>query len=86
MRDTMIKKLFSRRHKQVVYRLDAKLNGKRFRRFFLKKSEAEAVAYKLKHDTVARQYGLPTTQDRPMLVDLIDKRLNAITQQPANLP
>jgi len=46
----MIKVMFSTRHKRKVYRLDATVNGKRFRRFFLKKAEAEAVAYKIKHD------------------------------------
>lgn len=74
----MIKKLFSRRHKQLVYRLDAKLNGKRFRRFFLKKSEAEAVAYKIKHDEVAKRYGLPLMAERPFLSELIEKRLKMI--------
>lgn len=77
----MIKKLYSRRHKQVVYRLDATLNGRRFRRFFLKKSEAEAVAYKIKHDETARRYGLPIMQDRPMLDELIDRRLGSITNK-----
>jgi integrase len=75
----MIKLMFSRRHKRKVYRLDATVNGKRFRRFFLKKSEAEAVAYKIKHDEVARRYGLPMLAEHPSLADLIEKRLNVIT-------
>jgi integrase len=74
----MIKTMFSRRHRQKVYRLDATVNGKRFRRFFLKKSEAEAVAYKIKHDAIARRYGLPVAAERPFLSDLIVKRLTAI--------
>lgn len=74
----MIKTIFSKRHKCKVYRLDAKVNGKRFRRFFFKKSEAEAVAYKIKHDEVARRYGLPVLAERPFLSDLIEKRLALI--------
>lgn len=74
----MIKAVFSKRHKRTVYRLDAVENGQRFRRFFFKKSEAEAVAYKIKHDAVARRYGLPTNAYRPLLSDLIEKRLNVI--------
>lgn len=53
-------------------------NGKRFRRFFLRRSDAEAVAYKIKHDTIARRYGLPVMAERPFLSDLIEKRLAAI--------
>ncbi len=75
----MIKLMFSRRHKRKVYRLDATVNGKRFRRFFLKKSDAEAVAYKIKHDAIARRYGMPVLAERPLLWDLIEKRLAAIT-------
>lgn len=71
----MIKLMFSKRHKSKVYRLDATVNGKRFRRFFLKKAEAEAVAYKIKHDTIAKRYGLPMMAERPLLSDLIEKRL-----------
>lgn len=74
----MIKLMFSKRHKSKVYRLDATVNGKRFRRFFLKKSEAEAVAYKVKHDTIAKRYGLPVMSERPFLTDLIEKRLAQI--------
>lgn len=74
----MIKTMFSKRHKGKVYRLDAKVNGKRFRRFFFKKSEAEAVAYKIKHDEVARRYGLPVLAERPLLSDLSTKRLASI--------
>lgn len=74
----MIKTMFSKRHKSKVYRLDATVNGKRFRRFFFKKSEAEAVAYKIKHDEVARRYGLPVAAERPFLSDLVDKRLSMI--------
>ena len=74
----MIKLMFSRRHKRKVYRLDATVNGKRFRRFFLKKADAEAVAYKIKHDTIAKRYGLPVMAERPLLSDLVEKRLKAI--------
>ena len=61
----MIKLMFSRRHKRKVYRLDATVNGKRFRRFFFRRSDAEAVAYKIKHDTIARRYGMPVMAERP---------------------
>src|SRR5688500_6107812 len=75
----MIKPVFSKRHKGKVYRLDATVNGKRFRRFFLKKADAEAVAYKIKHDAIARRYGLPVAAERPFLSNLIKKRLAAIS-------
>src|SRR5687768_243245 len=75
----MIKPMFSRRHGQKVYRLDVTVNGRRFRRFFLKKSDAEAVAYKIKHDAITRRYGLPVAAERPFLSDLIEKRLSAIS-------
>lgn len=71
--------MFSRRHKRKVYRLDATVNGKRFRRFFLRRSDAEAVAYKIKHDTIAKRYGMPVMADRPLLFDLIERRLAAIS-------
>ena len=74
----MIKPVYSKRHKRQVYRLDATVNGKRFRRFFLKKSVAEAVAYKIKHDEIAKRYGLPVLSDRPLLSDLVTKRLDVI--------
>lgn len=75
----MIKLMFSRRHKRKVYRLDATVNGKRFRRFFFRRSDAEAVAYKIKHDTIAKRYGMPVMAERPFLTDLIEKRLTVIT-------
>ncbi len=75
----MIKLMFSRRHKRKVYRLDATVNGKRFRRFFFRRADAEAVAYKIRHDTIARRYGLPVMAERPLLSDLVEKRLAAIT-------
>lgn len=74
----MIKVKFSKRHKCKVYRLDATVNGVRFRRFFLKKSEAEAVAYKIKHDAIARRYGLPVMAERPLLSELVEKRLKVL--------
>ena len=67
----MIKQVYSRRLKRKVYRLDARpTHGKRFRRFFLRRSDAEAVAYKMKHDAIMKRFGLPTTVDRPLLSDL----------------
>src|SRR5688572_8256499 len=74
----MIKPVYSKRHKRMMYRLDASVNGQRSRRFFLKKSDAEAAAYKIKHDTIAKRYGLPALTERPMLVDLVEKRLEVI--------
>lgn len=78
----MIKLMFSKRHKRKVYRLDATVNGKRFRKFFFRRSDAEAVAYKIKHDEVARRYGLPVMAERPFLSDLVEKRLNSLDGQP----
>ena len=62
----MIKQVYSRRLRRNVYRLDTRLsNGIRFRKFFLKRSDAEAVAYKIKHDASTRRFGLSITLDRP---------------------
>jgi hypothetical protein len=67
----MIKQVYSRRLKINVYRLDTRLtHGIRFRRFFLKRSDAEAVAYKIKHDATTRRFGLSVALDRPMLSEL----------------
>jgi|ERR1051326_5729500 integrase len=76
----MITAYFSIRYKRRRYLLDITLrNGQRIRHSFDKKSDAEAVAYKYKHDDVARRYGLPTTLERPFLSDLIEKRLARLT-------
>ena len=51
----MIKQVYSRRLKKNVYRLDTHLtHGIRFRKFFLRRCDAEA-AYKIKHDATTRQ-------------------------------
>lgn len=76
----MIKLMFSKRHKRKVYRLDAKVNGKRFRRFFFRRVDAEATAYKIKHDEVARRYGLPMMTERPLFSELVEKRKLALAQ------
>ena len=74
----MITPYFSKRYKRRKYLLDITLrNGKRIRHSFDKKSDAEAVAFKYKHDDVARRYGLPTAAEQPFLCDLIEKRLTA---------
>lgn len=70
----MIKQVYSRRLKRNVYRLDTRLsNGIRFRKFFLKRSDAEAVAYKIKHDASTRRFGLSITLDRPILSELAQR-------------
>src|SRR5260370_41201262 len=67
----MIKQVYSRRVKRNVYRLDTRLtNGIRFWRFFLKRSDAEAVAYKIKHDATMRRFGLPVALERTRLCEL----------------
>jgi hypothetical protein len=67
----MIKQVYSRRLKKNVYRLDTRLShGIRFRRFFLKRSDAEAVAYKIKHDATTRRFGLSVALDRPLVSEL----------------
>ena len=67
----MIKQLYSRRLKKNVYRLDTRLaHGIRFRKFFLRRCDAEAVAYKIKHDATTRRFGLSVALDRPMLSEL----------------
>jgi integrase len=74
----MITPYFSKRYSRRRYRVDITLrSGQRFRHSFDKKSDAEAVAYKYKHDDVARRYGLPTAAEQPFLSDLITKRLTA---------
>jgi len=75
----MIRCVFSKRHKRKMYLLSATpANGKRFRRMFFRRADAEAAAYKIKHDAIARRYGLPVMAERPFLSDLIEKRLKAI--------
>src|SRR5688572_21611255 len=70
----MITQVYSRRLKKNVYRLDVRLStGQRIRKFFLKRGEAEAVAYKIKHDSVARRFGLPVTVDRSTLLELSER-------------
>src|SRR5713226_10004096 len=67
----MIKQVYSRRFKKNVYRLDTRLtHGIRFRRFFLRRCDAEAVAYKIKHDATTRRFGLSVALDRPLLSEL----------------
>lgn len=74
----MITPYFSKRYRRKKYLLDITLrSGKRIRHSFDKKSDAEAVAYKYKHDDVARRYGLPLATEQPFLSDLIEKRLTA---------
>lgn len=74
----MITSYFSIRYKRRRYLLDITLrSGQRIRHSFDKKSEAEAVAFKYKHDDVSRRYGLPTVAEQPFLSDLIEKRLTA---------
>lgn len=69
---------FSIRYKRRRYRLDITLrSGKRIRHSFDKKSDAEAVQLKYKHNDVSRRYGLPTVAEQPFLSDLIEKRLTA---------
>lgn len=76
----MIRSYFSVRYKRRRYRLDVTLrNGQRIRRSFDKKSDAEAVAYKYRHDETAHRYGLPLAADRPFLSDLTQKRLAVIS-------
>lgn len=75
----MITPYFSIRYRRKRYRLDITLrNGQRIRHSFDKKSDAESVAYKYKHDEVARRYGLPVSADRPFLSDLVEKRLGSL--------
>lgn len=74
----MITPYWSKRYGKRRYRLDITLrSGQRVRHSFDKKSDAEAVAYKYRHDDVARRYGLLLTTERPFLSDLVIKRLTA---------
>src|SRR5258708_7924215 len=67
----MIKQVYSRRLKRNVYRLDTRLaHGIRFRKFFLRRCDAEAVAYKINHDATTRRFGLSMALDRPFLSEL----------------
>lgn len=69
---------FSKRYGKRRYLLDVTLrSGQRIRHSFDKKSDAEAVQVKYKHDDVSRRYGLPTAAEQPFLSDLIEKRLTA---------
>lgn len=74
----MIVPYFSKRYRKRRYLLDITLrSGQRIRHSFDKKSEAEAVLLKYKHNDVTRRYGLPTIEDIPFLSDLVEKRLKA---------
>lgn len=74
----MITPYFSVRYKKTRYRLDLTLrSGARLRQSFDKKSDAQRVELKLRADDLSRRYGLPATEDRPFLSDLIEKRLTA---------
>lgn len=74
----MITPYFSKRYRRKRYLLDITLrSGKRVRHSFDKKSDAEAVLLKYKHDDLSRRYGLPTAAEQPFLSDLIEKRLTA---------
>src|ERR1044072_4241249 len=77
----MIKQVYSRRLKRSVYRLDARTQGKRIRKFFLKRADAEAVAYKFRYDAIVKPFGLPTTLERPLLSDLCAKLVADITNR-----
>jgi hypothetical protein len=67
----VIKQVYSRRLKKNVDRLDTRLaHGIRFRKFFLRRCDAEAVAYKIKHDATTRRFGLSVALDRPMPSEL----------------
>src|SRR5262249_44165485 len=43
--------------------------------------EAETVEYKIKHDPQVRRYGLPAFVERPLLSELILKRVASITRK-----
>jgi integrase len=77
----MIKQVYSRRLKRRIYRLDARTQGKRIRKFFLKRADAEAIAYKFRYDTIMKPFGLPTTLERPLLSDLCAKLEADITNK-----
>lgn len=74
----MIKQVYSRRHKKNVYRLDTRVNGVRFRKFFFRRGDAEAVAYKISHDSTMRRFGLAIPLDRPLLADLVERYVDDI--------
>lgn len=74
----MITPYFSKRYRKRMYLLDITLrSGKRVRHSFEKKSDAEAVLFKYKHDDISRRYGLPFASAPAFLSDLIEKRLTA---------
>lgn len=76
----MIVPYFSKRYRKKRYLLDITLrSGQRIRHSFDKKSEAEAVLLRYKHDDITRRYGLPTMAEQPFLSELIEKRLTAYT-------
>jgi len=71
----MIKAIYSHKLKRNVYKLDMRVDGTRIVRIFLERADAERVQYKAKHEQNARRYGLSITTVRPLLADLIEKRL-----------
>lgn len=77
----MIKQVYSTKMRRKVYRLDARFNGKRIRRNFLTRADAESVAYKLQHDRTLRRYGIRQVGDSPCLDELIARRCGVITNK-----
>lgn len=71
----MIKTVYSHRLQRKVYRLDTRVGSKRIVRIFLQKADAEQVEYKTKHDANRRRYGLTITEKRPLLSELVERRL-----------
>jgi integrase len=71
----MIKTVYSHRFHRNVYQLDTRVGSKRIVRLFLEKADAEQVAYKTKHEAGLRRYGLTVAEKRPLLSELIIRRL-----------
>src|SRR5688572_23433630 len=75
---SMIKPIYSPKHKKKVYRVDVRVNKKRIRATLFTKSDAEQVEYKLKHDASLKKFGIKSVGQSPALSDLFFRRCAVI--------
>lgn len=78
---SMITQVYSHKLRKKVYKLDIRINKKRVRRLFHTRSDAETVAYKLRHDSTLRRYGIRSISGSPELEDLIRRRCAVIANK-----
>ncbi len=60
---SMIKHVYSSKHKKKVWQVDIRVNKKRIRATLFTKADAESVAYKLQHDASLKKFGIRSVAD-----------------------